>query len=135
MNENSLITAKKIQSTEFRLTKLSEGYETNEVDDILDSIIEALEVYEHILTDFEKTRDSISKENFIKVMDFLDSIRTDYIDSFSVINARFTPTKFRMGYHMEDVDDFLDECIETLRSYELRSNKEHLKIFLNSKIE
>lgn len=32
-----------------------------------------------------------------------------------VVNARFTPTKFREGYHQDEVDDFLDEIVADLR--------------------
>lgn len=33
-----------------------------------------------------------------------------------VLNKRFQPTKFREGYDQDEVDDFLDEVVNTLRS-------------------
>ncbi|MCE1177677.1 MAG: DivIVA domain-containing protein [Micrococcales bacterium] len=33
-------------------------------------------------------------------------------------NVRFGATKFRAGYEMEEVDDFVDRVVEQLRYYE-----------------
>lgn len=33
-----------------------------------------------------------------------------------VLNKKFQPTKFREGYDQDEVDDFLDEVVDTLRS-------------------
>lgn len=33
-----------------------------------------------------------------------------------VLNAKFQPTKFRDGYDQDEVDDFLDRVVETLRA-------------------
>jgi DivIVA domain-containing protein len=35
-----------------------------------------------------------------------------------VVNKRFQPTKFREGYDQDEVDDFLDEVVNTLRQVE-----------------
>lgn len=35
-----------------------------------------------------------------------------------VLNARFTATKFTYGYDQDDVDDFLDRVVRTLRGIE-----------------
>ena len=35
-----------------------------------------------------------------------------------VTNQSFTPTQFRHGYDERQVDDFLDQVVETLRYYE-----------------
>src|SRR5690625_7306462 len=33
-----------------------------------------------------------------------------------VLNKKFQPTKFREGYDQDEVDDFLDEVVNTLRA-------------------
>lgn len=33
-----------------------------------------------------------------------------------IVNKRFQPTKFREGYDQDEVDDFLDEIVVTMRS-------------------
>jgi len=40
------------------------------------------------------------------------------LSSRDVLNRNFTPTSFRRGYDEREVDDFLDEVVETLRYYE-----------------
>lgn len=33
-----------------------------------------------------------------------------------IVNKRFQPTKFREGYDQDEVDDFLDEIVVTMRT-------------------
>lgn len=33
-----------------------------------------------------------------------------------VVNKRFQPTRFREGYDQDEVDDFLDEVVSTMRT-------------------
>ncbi len=42
-----------------------------------------------------------------------------------VLNKKFEPTKFREGYNQEEVDDFLDEVVVTLRT--ITAENEELK--------
>lgn len=42
-----------------------------------------------------------------------------------VLNKKFTPTKFREGYDLDDVDDFLDDVVDTIGS--LQEENERLK--------
>ncbi|WP_040399870.1 DivIVA domain-containing protein, partial [Cellulomonas massiliensis] len=42
-----------------------------------------------------------------------------------VLNKKFQPTKFREGYDQDEVDDFLDEVVSTLR--DLQGENESLK--------
>lgn len=42
-----------------------------------------------------------------------------------VLNKKFQPTKFREGYDQDEVDDFLDEVVNTLSS--MASEKEELQ--------
>nr|NLD39940.1 DivIVA domain-containing protein [Actinomycetales bacterium] len=47
-----------------------------------------------------------------------------------VLNKRFQPTKFREGYDQDEVDDFLDEVVNTLRAVE--AENEDLKAKLQA---
>jgi len=40
------------------------------------------------------------------------------LTSSDVLNHNFTSTSFRRGYDEREVDEFLDQVVETLRSYE-----------------
>ena len=40
------------------------------------------------------------------------------LTSDAVTKKNFTPTSFRRGYDEREVDDFLDQVVETLRYYE-----------------
>jgi DivIVA domain-containing protein len=40
------------------------------------------------------------------------------LSSKDVTNQAFTPTQFRPGYDEREVDEFLDQVVETLRYYE-----------------
>ena len=37
-----------------------------------------------------------------------------------ILNVRFTPTRFRPGYDMDQVDDFLDVAMKTVQELEAR---------------
>lgn len=47
-----------------------------------------------------------------------------------VLNKKFTPTKFREGYDQDEVDDFLDEVVETMGT--LQSDNADLKAKLDA---
>ena len=40
------------------------------------------------------------------------------LTSRDVLNRSFTPTSFRHGYDEREVDEFLDQVVQTLRYYE-----------------
>ncbi|MGM0384493.1 MAG: DivIVA domain-containing protein [Actinomycetota bacterium] len=45
-----------------------------------------------------------------------------------VLNKRFQPTKFREGYDQDEVDDFLDEIVNTLRAVEAENEELKAKL-------
>ena len=47
-----------------------------------------------------------------------------------VVNKTFQPTKFREGYDQDEVDDFLDEVVNTLRA--LQTENDELKAKLSA---
>lgn len=45
-----------------------------------------------------------------------------------VLNKRFQPTKFREGYDQDEVDDFLDEIVNTLRAVQAENDELKAKL-------
>lgn len=45
-----------------------------------------------------------------------------------ILKKKFTPTKFRQGYSQDEVDDFLDEVVETIEA--LQKEIDYLKMHL-----
>lgn len=45
-----------------------------------------------------------------------------------VLNKRFQPTKFREGYDQDEVDDFLDEIVNTLRAVQTENDELKAKL-------
>ncbi|HLV57051.1 MAG TPA: DivIVA domain-containing protein [Actinotalea caeni] len=45
-----------------------------------------------------------------------------------VVNKRFQPTKFREGYDQDEVDDFLDEVVNTLRALDAENSELKAKL-------
>ncbi|CAM3587395.1 DivIVA domain-containing protein [Nocardioides zeicaulis] len=70
----------------FATTKLTEGYDVGEVDDLVDRVLAALAQEGPAMT-AEQVRD-----------------------------VRFTPVRLREGYAMGDVDDWLDQAVVALRA-------------------
>jgi DivIVA domain-containing protein len=84
-----------VAAKKFGTTRWREGYEPQDVDELMERVRETL-------AGFERRR-SINP-----------------ITAAEVASALFTPTKFREGYDQNDVDDFLDEIVAALREHEAR---------------
>ena len=83
------ITAKKFGTTKWR-----EGYDMDQVDDLLARATATLAAYER----GDAKRPALTADDVVK--------------------SRFNQTKFRAGYDQDHVDDFLDEVIIALRTRE-----------------
>lgn len=70
----------------FATTKLTEGYDVGEVDDLVDRVLAALAQEGPVMT------------------------------AEQVLDVRFTPVRLREGYAMGDVDDWLDQAVVALRA-------------------
>lgn len=74
-----------LERPRFATTKLTEGYDLGEVDDLVDRVFASL----------GQDVPSLSAED--------------------VTNVRFSPVRLREGYAMGDVDDWLDQAVVALR--------------------
>lgn len=84
----------------FQATKFREGYDQDEVDDFLDEVAEELRRRWAVLEGEASASEQWSG-----------------LSPSDVVNKRFQATKFREGYDQDEVDNFLDQAVETLRSF------------------
>lgn len=115
-----LVTSKEVRETVFSQTRISLGYNIEDVDDLLDNISESLSVYEEILSDYRELENSMSEDNRTLVIAFLKNVQEELMNSKDIINERMIETKMSLGYNQDEVDSFLDECVSALREYESR---------------
>ncbi|MBO0922517.1 DivIVA domain-containing protein [Cellulomonas sp. zg-ZUI222] len=86
-----MLTADDVQQARLPLTKLTEGYDKDEVDDLLAKVVATLRAVES------------------------GTAIDDPVTADGVLQARFQATKFREGYAQDAVDDLLDRVMTTLR--------------------
>lgn len=82
------LTSDSVRSYRFSVTKLTAGYDQEEVDDFLDLVVAALRARE------------AGQQSPLSAQD--------------VLQQSFSQTKFREGYAMREVDDLLDRVAHTL---------------------
>lgn len=85
--------AQDVVATRFTPTRFREGYDQDQVDDLLDKITATFAAVEQGRGPGALTADE-------------------------VVAARFQPTKFREGYDQDQVDAFLDQVVTALRAVE-----------------
>jgi len=85
--------AQDVVATRFTPTRFREGYDQDQVDDLLDKITATFAAVEQGRGQGALTADE-------------------------VVAARFQPTKFREGYDQDQVDAFLDQVVTALRAVE-----------------
>lgn len=78
--------------------KIRQGYEISEVDDFLDRVEETLKVHE--------------------AGGSMLSSKVQMLTSEQILQQRFTATKFRAGYDVLKVDDFLNQAYGALKHHE-----------------
>lgn len=108
------LTAENVILKQFNATKFREGYDQENVDDFLDEVVAELRrIHE------ENENLKLHKEN---KPGSLAPISTPILTPEAVVNKRFKPTKFREGYDQDELDDFLDEVVVTLRDLTAENN-------------
>ncbi len=93
-----MLASNDLPQTQFMVRKIREGYEIGEVDNFLDRVEETLKVHE--------------------AGGSMLSSSVQLLSSEQVLQQRFTATKFRAGYDVVKVDDFLDQAYAALRHHE-----------------
>lgn len=89
----AILTSRDLVGVEFPVVRWREGYEFDEVTELLDRVRATLESYERGTT-------------------------ADRLTAADVRRARFQATKFRPGWDQEHVDAFLDRVAERLAELE-----------------
>ena len=104
-----LITAEDVVAVRFQPTKFREGYDQDQVDAFLDKLVlELRRVQEENERLQRQSVDPLSPPVLVS-----EPIMT--VDQ--VVDAKFSPTKFRHGYDQDAVDDFLLKVIGGLQSW------------------
>ncbi len=94
-----MLSSSEVTHAKFTETKFRQGYDVTEVDQYLSLLSQTLKVH-------ESGRSMLSSAS-------------ELITPDSVLDHRFTVTKFRPGYDAVEVDDFLDEVLAALREHEV----------------
>ncbi|MCC3301215.1 DivIVA domain-containing protein [Arthrobacter sp. zg-Y895] len=99
------LTAEEVTAMRFQPTKFKEGYDQDEVDDLLERVVRELQ--------------RLDKEN-TQVQQAVSLGRSvphtsPIITADQVMNQKFSPTKFREGYLQDHVDDALMRVVMGLR--------------------
>lgn len=111
---SSILTPENLVNKRFKPTKFRSGYSMDEVDDFLDEVV------------VELRRLASESENLqLRIPGSETRLNTAVptITPEDVINKTFPATKFREGYDQDEVDDFLDEIVETLREIATANDK------------
>ncbi len=92
-----MLSSNEVTQAKFTETKFRAGYDAEEVSQYLDRLSKTLKVH-------ESGRSMLAAES-------------DLITPEQVLDHNFKTTKFRPGYDVVQVDDFLDEFIAALREH------------------
>ena len=118
------MTAEEVVSKRFQPTKFREGYDQDEVDDLLDRAIR----------EFQRLQDENERLQLKKVNPLSEPafIAEPILTAEQVVKQKFPPTRFREGYSQDEVDDFLDKIVVGLRQW--TSENEQLRAQLSGNV-
>ena len=118
------LTAEGVVAKRFQPTKFQQGYDQDEVDDLLDKTVREFQRLQDENERLEqKKADPRSEPVFVT-----EPILTPE----QVVKQKFSPTKFREGYSQDQVDDFLDLVVLALRQW--GSENERLRAQLTGNV-
>jgi DivIVA domain-containing protein len=100
------VTADDVRGTHFAPTRFREGYDPAEVDEFMDLVLETLTG--------AAPRPQPSGAPWPEATSPSRASGPPLSDA-DVLNSKFQATKFRDGYDADEVDDFLDRVVTTLR--------------------
>ncbi|MCC3291411.1 DivIVA domain-containing protein [Arthrobacter sp. zg-Y1110] len=99
------LTAEEVKAMRFQPTKFKEGYDQDEVDDLLERVVRELQRLEKENTQVQQ---AVSLGRSVPHT-------SPIITADQVMNQKFSPTKFREGYLQDHVDDALMRVVMGLR--------------------
>ena len=100
------LTSHDVLNTKFSIAKFFGGYEQDEIDEFLDEVTETLRAWEKRTT-----------------ADPSQPAAPGMLTSGDVLNKKFSVGKFFGGYEQDEIDEFLDTIMRTLRDYEARAGR------------
>ena len=100
------LTSHDVLNTKFSIAKFFGGYEQDEIDEFLDEVTETLRAWE------KRTAADPSQP-----------AAPGMLTSGDVLNKKFSVGKFFGGYEQDEIDEFLDTIMRTLRDYEARAGR------------
>lgn len=112
------LTIEDVTNVTFTATKISEGYDQNEVDDFLDEAVAEL-------TRLQKEEEAL---RLARAEGGLPVGSSPILTPENVVNKRFAATKFRGGYSQNEVDDFLDEVVVELRRLTSKNRETRIEV-------
>lgn len=120
---STLLTPENLINKRFEPTKFREGYSQYEVDNFLDVVV--LE-FRRLQKESKGLRRRVANPELV-----IDATPPVIITSEEVTKQNFKATK-RAGYSQDEVDDFLDEIVYTLKSMNEENQKLADQIVANS---
>ena len=117
---NSAMTAEDVVAQRFQPTKFREGYDQDEVDRFLDTIVGELRRLQE--------ENELLQRHIINPLSQPVFTANPGMSADQVINQKFSPTKFREGYDQDEVDDFLQKIIAGLRQWDAENEQLRARI-------
>ena len=102
-----LITADEVAEKRFMPTKIRQGYDSEQVTELLKTVVQELRR-------LEKEREQLQKADILRQP---VPVTSPIITPEQVVNQRFAVSQFRPGLDQDEVDDFLDIVVLELRRW------------------
>ena len=109
------LTSEDVLNKKLQVTRFREGYEQDEVDELLDDVVQTLRAWE---TGAEAAAPQPDDDGGAPGH---GAQPAGALTSEDVLNKKLQVTRFREGYEQDEVDELLDAIMRVLRGYEARS--------------
>ena len=110
------LTSEDVLNKKLQVTRFREGYEQDEVDELLDEVVQTLRAWETGAAP-QPDDDGGAPGHGARPAGAPAGVLT----SEDVLNKKLQVTRFREGYEQDEVDELLDAIMRVLRGYEARS--------------
>ena len=110
------LTSEDVLNKKLQVTRFREGYEQDEVDELLDEVVQTLRAWETGAAP-QPDDDGGAPGHDARPAGAPAGVLT----SEDVLNKKLQVTRFREGYEQDEVDELLDAIMRVLRGHEARS--------------
>jgi len=107
------LSSAEVNAHTFPTTKFGNGYDQDQVDDLLDRVVAALAEYENAVPEVEAAEAPVAPAAAVAPADAPALLRASTLP-----DKTFTTTRFREGYSVAGVDDFLAAARAVIADYE-----------------